>query len=133
MAEPENKKKKRLGEILREAGLITEDQLLEALETQQRSGERIGKILVKLGMIEEDKMMDYLGEQLGIPPINLSPLEDLGLLQEFTHLCRCVNSAKPFPLVRWRHRGVRSSPFSVSTVPGSMASAMIVARAGEPG
>ncbi len=72
MAEPEKKKKKRLGEILREAGLISEDQLLEALETQQRTGERIGKILVKLGMVEEDKMMDYLGEQLGIPHINLS-------------------------------------------------------------
>ncbi|MFH1783336.1 MAG: type II secretion system ATPase GspE [bacterium] len=71
MAEPE-KKKKRLGEILREAGLISEDQLREALETQQRTGERIGKILVKLGMIEEDKMMDHLGDQLGIPHINLS-------------------------------------------------------------
>lgn len=72
MAESEKKKKKRLGEILREAGLITEDQLREALETQRRTGERIGKILVKLGMVEEDKMMDYLGEQLGIPHINLS-------------------------------------------------------------
>ncbi|MFH1239171.1 MAG: ATPase, T2SS/T4P/T4SS family, partial [bacterium] len=71
MPEPE-KKKKRLGEILREAGLISEDQLREALEVQQRTGERLGRILVKLGMIEEDKMMDYLGDQLGIPHINLT-------------------------------------------------------------
>ncbi len=72
MPEEKDKNKKRLGEILREVGLISEEQLREALEVQQRTGERIGKILVKLGMVEEDKMMDYLGEQLGIPHINLS-------------------------------------------------------------
>jgi type IV pilus assembly protein PilB len=42
-------KKKRLGDILIEAGLIDQKKLQEAIELQKISKERLGKILVQFG------------------------------------------------------------------------------------
>ncbi|MDD5131062.1 MAG: type II secretion system ATPase GspE [bacterium] len=68
---PDKASKKRLGEMLIDSGVINERQLQEALEAQKRTGERLGKTLVKLGFIDEEKLMDFLGQQLGIPHINM--------------------------------------------------------------
>jgi type IV pilus assembly protein PilB len=57
----------KLGEILIEQGLITEDQLKKAIEYQKKDKGRIGDILIKLNMITEETMMAALGFQLGIP------------------------------------------------------------------
>ena len=42
-----------LGELLTERGLVSEDQLREALTTQTGSGKRLGNILVELGLLSE--------------------------------------------------------------------------------
>ena len=45
--------RKRLGEILLDEGLITEDQLNAAIEAQKKSGGLLGEILVEMGAISE--------------------------------------------------------------------------------
>ena len=56
----EIKGKKRLGEILIDAGVITKTQLEEALKTQKKeAGILIGGILVKLGFCAEEEIAKY--------------------------------------------------------------------------
>lgn len=57
--------KKRLGEMLVEAGLITEFQLSSALGHQKQWGGRIASILIDLGFVGEKSVASVLGKQLG--------------------------------------------------------------------
>ncbi len=77
--------KKELGEILREADLISEAQLAEALALQKSFGERLASILVRQHILTEKFAVTYLGRQLGIPGVDLSQQEiDLALLSKVT-------------------------------------------------
>ncbi|CCJ33094.1 GspE/PulE family protein [Caloramator australicus] len=69
--------KKRLGEVLIEAGLITQEQLQKALTLQKSSGKKLGEILVEQGFISEDQIIEVLEFQLGIPHVKLDrfPIE----------------------------------------------------------
>lgn len=60
-----------LGELLLQAGLITGDQLQQALDEQARSGERIGHILVGHGGINRLALGQTLARQLDLPFYNL--------------------------------------------------------------
>jgi cellulose synthase/poly-beta-1,6-N-acetylglucosamine synthase-like glycosyltransferase len=53
-----------LGELLVERGLVTEQELDDALQLQQRYGDRLGEILMHTGVVMEDDLMDVLAEQL---------------------------------------------------------------------
>jgi DNA-binding response OmpR family regulator len=73
--------RKELGEILREADLITPAQLTEALSLQRTYGERLASVLVRQHILTEKFAVTYLGRQLGVPPVDLSRTEiDLILL-----------------------------------------------------
>jgi len=63
---------KKLGEMLIEEGIITEDQLNTALEEQRKNGNRIGTSLIKLGMAAPQKITELLAKQYHVPPIDLS-------------------------------------------------------------
>ena len=65
----------RLGEMLQKAGLITQEQLQEALEAQKKEGGKLGYNLVKLGFVKEDDIAQLLSEQYGVPAINLRHFE----------------------------------------------------------
>ena len=65
----------RIGELLVEAGLITNEQLEEALKSQKQFGGRLGSILVKMGIISEDSVTSFLSQQYGVPSINLDDFE----------------------------------------------------------
>jgi type IV pilus assembly protein PilB len=65
----------KLGEMLLKAGLITQDQLQEALTAQRQSGEKLGFSLVNLGYVKEDEITHLLSEQYGVPSINLRHFE----------------------------------------------------------
>ena len=65
-------RRKRLGELLLEAGAITEDQLRKALEIQRASGRRLGDILIQEKIITEAELVKVLEEQLGITSVDLS-------------------------------------------------------------
>lgn len=68
-----NRKKKRLGELLLEAGLIDQMQLNSALSHQRDWGGRIGAILVRKGFVTEKAVVAVIEEQMGM---RCMPLEE---------------------------------------------------------
>jgi type IV pilus assembly protein PilB len=58
------RRRKKLGEILIAQGMITNEQLLQALQEHKRSGISLGTVLVKLGYISDDDLSSVLGEQI---------------------------------------------------------------------
>ncbi len=68
MARPD---KIRLGDSLVQQKLITQDQLLFALEQQKRGGRRLGRVLTENGFATEEQISEALAKQLKIPYINL--------------------------------------------------------------
>jgi len=60
------RKKKRLGEILIEAGLLSESQLNQALAGQKNSGLKLGQYLIRQSIISERQIMDLVSKQLKI-------------------------------------------------------------------
>jgi type IV pilus assembly protein PilB len=64
-------RKRRLGEILMEAGLLTELQLKAALVEQRKWGGKLGRSLVEMGFVDEDSMAHALSRQLNIPVVDL--------------------------------------------------------------
>ena len=65
-------KKKRIGEILIENGLLTENQLQEGLERQAETGEHLGTALTNLGYLSDYEWLEALSDQLDIPYLTLS-------------------------------------------------------------
>ncbi len=61
----------RLGEVLIQQSLVTEEQLAFAIAEQKRSGRKIGRICVENGFVTEDGISRALAKQLDIPYINL--------------------------------------------------------------
>jgi type IV pilus assembly protein PilB len=62
---------KPLGELLTERGILSEDQLSQALMSQTGSGKRLGNILVDLGLLSERALIDVLAEQLQLEIVEL--------------------------------------------------------------
>ena len=67
--------RKKLGEILLEQNLITEEQIQDALRVQHQQGVLFGQALVEQGLITEDKIVSVLIEQFGIPYIRPTEYE----------------------------------------------------------
>ncbi|MBP1725360.1 MAG: type secretion system protein GspE [Deltaproteobacteria bacterium] len=68
--------RKKIGQLLLAAGLITEDQLVEALDRQKQTKRRhLGKILIEMGLAEEEDICRALATQLNLPFVALSELE----------------------------------------------------------
>ncbi len=65
----------RLGDILVREGLITREQLQQALLEQRQSGMRLGYTLVKLGLIQELEITKMLARQYRVPAVDLSRFE----------------------------------------------------------
>jgi hypothetical protein len=65
----------KLGELLVETGLITEESLGAALVRQRTDGRRLGEILVEDGLISESKVTQVLSQQLSVPWVSLSHID----------------------------------------------------------
>ncbi len=63
--------RKRLGDLLVGAGLITQDQLLSVLDIQKKSGKKLGELLIENGLVSEKQIIEVLEFQLGIPHMDL--------------------------------------------------------------
>ncbi len=64
-------KNKKIGDLLIEAGKITQHQLDEALNVQKEKGGKLGDVLVRLGYLTETDFAKVLGGQLKVPFIDL--------------------------------------------------------------
>jgi len=60
-----------LGTLLHEKGLITREQLEEAIEERERTGEVLGHILVEFGFVSEERILNVLAEHLGMRTMSL--------------------------------------------------------------
>ena len=65
----------RLGEILRQEGIIDDLQLNSALSYQRHWGGRFGESLIKLGYLSESKLQNFLARQFDLPQIELAGRE----------------------------------------------------------
>ncbi|WP_051330746.1 GspE/PulE family protein [Aneurinibacillus terranovensis] len=63
--------RKRLGDILVESGIITQEQLQQALQEQKKSKLKLGDHLLQAGYITEQQLIEILEFQLGIPHVSL--------------------------------------------------------------
>jgi len=63
--------RKKIGECLIQAGLITEDDLRDALVEHKRTGDRVGVVLVRMNLATEKQIAKALAFQLGFPYVNL--------------------------------------------------------------
>jgi len=63
--------RKKIGELLIEEGLITEEQLMEGLETQRMTGQKLGQILVDKDFIKEDVLYKTLARKLDCQYVDL--------------------------------------------------------------
>jgi type IV pilus assembly protein PilB len=68
-------KRKKIGQLLVEAGHIGEKELNIGLAEQKKRGKRIGQVLIELGYLSEDKLLPILGKQLKVPFVDLSKVE----------------------------------------------------------
>jgi MSHA biogenesis protein MshE len=68
MVRPE---KIRLGDLLIQQKLISQEQLGFALDEQRRSGRKLGRVLVEIGYVTEEQVSESLAQQLNVPYINL--------------------------------------------------------------
>jgi len=65
------RKKIRIGDLLVENGVITDEQLLTALATQKKSGAKLGATLIELNYITSQQFHEFLATQLKLPYIDL--------------------------------------------------------------
>jgi hypothetical protein len=64
-----------LGTLIFRKGLLTAEQLLEALEEGNRTHRRLGEILVQRGWLNEEELARTLAEQYGLPWVDLAPMD----------------------------------------------------------
>ena len=66
-----------IGEILKEDGYITQEQLQQVLDYQKqsRTDKRVGELLIELGYITEIQKLEALGKRLNYPFVQLSSYE----------------------------------------------------------
>lgn len=80
------KLKMRLGDLLVQEQIISEQQLLNALAEQKKTGRKLGRTLIDMAYISEDQLLQFLSQQLNIPLVDISrraiPPEVVNLLTE---------------------------------------------------
>ncbi|OEH91451.1 GspE/PulE family protein [Bacillus solimangrovi] len=62
--------RKRLGDLLIGANIISEEQLQQALQ-EKSEGQKLGDVLLQMGFITEQQLVEVLEFQLGIPHVSL--------------------------------------------------------------
>lgn len=67
--------RKRIGEILVQAGVLENEGLKTALVEQRRWGGPLGRILVDMNLITEEALVDALSQQLNFPKVNLDGMD----------------------------------------------------------
>ena len=108
---------KRLGELLIEAGLLTDEQLEQALTLQKRGGRMLGDVLIEEGMVTGSALVNVLAEQLGIRGVTLRPgLIDTSLLTQIGQEEAMRLKAVPMFRVRDTMTVAMAQPQSLPTI-----------------
>ena len=70
-APPGRPEKLRLGDVLVQQKLISQEQLQQTLDLQRSTGKKVGRLLIETGVITEELLANGLARQLRIPFVNL--------------------------------------------------------------
>jgi hypothetical protein len=101
----------RLGDLLLHRGLVTAEQIQEALR-QKKPGELLGRTLVRLGLVREDDVLHALSEQLRMPIVELAAVSiDASLLEGPTRELALRHRVIPIERVNGVVRVAVSDPF----------------------
>jgi MSHA biogenesis protein MshE len=68
---PGRPEKLRLGDVLVQQRLISQEQLQQTLDLQRTTGKKMGRLLIETGIITEELLANGLARQLRIPFVNL--------------------------------------------------------------
>lgn len=68
----EKGQKVRVGDLLVEKGIITQEQLMMALDEQKRSGRKFGRAVIDLGFVSEDQLLLEMSTHFAMPYIDIS-------------------------------------------------------------
>ncbi|MCH2140392.1 MAG: GspE/PulE family protein [Phycisphaerales bacterium] len=104
-----------IGSLLLERGLVSAAEIDQAVEEQQRTGERLDRILVRLGHVDGKAMLQTVGEQFGMPVVDVLKIEPdkdvLGLIPS-----RLVFNKQCVPIERQEDtlRVATSDPFELT-------------------
>lgn len=63
---------KKIGQVLVDLGLITDDQLWQMLEKQKETGAKLGQVGVQLGFLTSEMVTQALAEQMGVRTVSLA-------------------------------------------------------------
>jgi MSHA biogenesis protein MshE len=66
------KLKMRLGDSLVHEHIISNEQLMQALNSQKTTGRKLGDTLIELGHIGERQLLTFIAQQLGVPFLDIS-------------------------------------------------------------
>ena len=66
-----NRRKIRLGELLVQQKVISDEQLAAALADQKRTGRKLGRVLADLGYVTESSLHEFLAKHLQVPFVDL--------------------------------------------------------------
>ena len=66
------KAKIRLGDLLVQQGIISEEQLMQTLAAQKESGRKLGFMLIELGFVSENQLLSFLSQHLNVPLVDIS-------------------------------------------------------------
>ena len=61
-----------LGALLRDRGLLTDEQLTAAITRQKKTERRLGQILVELGFVTPEAVLEALSQQLNVPTARIN-------------------------------------------------------------
>jgi MSHA biogenesis protein MshE len=75
MSTDPRRKRVRVGELLLEQGLLTNEQLQNALAEQKRTGRKLGRVLTDLGYVTEQVFHEVLARNLQIPFVDVRQLQ----------------------------------------------------------
>jgi len=63
-----------LGEVLVQAGILTREQLANAVERQRQSQERLGQVLLGMGIVTQEDLSQAIARQLGLEHVRLEDI-----------------------------------------------------------
>ena len=72
------KTRKKLGEILQDRGIASQDQVDEALEVAKATGKKLGEVLIENGHVNEGQIAESLADQYGVEFVDLTSAGGMG-------------------------------------------------------
>ncbi len=90
--------KARLGDLLIDKKLISQEQFEVALAEQKKSGHKLGQVLVEKGFLTEEAMLQTLAEQRNLPYVDISTFE---LDPDLVSPSNATSLTSIFPLSSW--------------------------------